>query len=74
MNMNHTFRSSEREKLEIIAGLLQQADYRISRIREDGNQFVVTARLLGQATIEEERERIKGIVQHFDVEEWTFHD
>lgn len=74
MNMNHTFRSSEREKLEIIAGLLQQADYRISRIREDRNQFVVTARLLGQATIEEERERIKGIVQHFDVEEWTFHD
>ena len=74
MNMNHTFRSSEREKLEIIAGLLQQADYRISRIREDGNQFVVTARLLGRATKEGERERIKGIVQHFDVEEWTFHD
>lgn len=72
--MNHTFRSSEREKLEIIAGLLQQADYRISRIREDGNQFVVTARLLGRVAIEGERERIKGIVQHFEVEEWTFHD
>lgn len=74
MIMNHTFRSSEREKLEIIAGLLQQADYRISRIREDGNQFVVTARLLGRANIEGERERIGGIVQHFEVEEWTFHD
>ena len=67
--MNLTFRSSEREKLEIIAGLLQQADYRISRIREDGSQFVVTARLLGRATIEGEREGIKGIVQHFDLEE-----
>ncbi|MCT4786224.1 hypothetical protein ACFQO8_06375 [Exiguobacterium aestuarii] len=72
--MNHTFRSSEREKLEIIAGLLQQADYRISRIREDGNQYVVTARLVGRATIKGERERIEGIVQHFDVEEWTLHE
>lgn len=72
--MNHTFQSFEREKLEIIAGLLQQADYRISRIRKDGNQFVVTARLLGRTTTEGERERIGGIVQHFNVEEWTFHE
>ncbi|MDA5559705.1 hypothetical protein PJK55_03075 [Exiguobacterium sp. MMG028] len=72
--MMHTFRSTEREKLEIIAGLLQQADYRISRIREDGEQYVVTARGVGQRTIEGEHSRIEGIVQHFDVEEWTFHE
>lgn len=70
--MNHTFRSSEREKLEIIAGLLQQAGYRISRIREDGHRFVVTARIIGRTEVEVERQRIGGIVQHFDVEEWTF--
>ena len=72
--MMHTFRSTEREKLEIIAGLLQQADYHISRIREDGEQYVVTARLVGQRTIEDEHSRIEGIVQHFGVEEWTFHE
>ncbi|WP_214740724.1 MULTISPECIES: hypothetical protein [unclassified Exiguobacterium] len=67
----HTFRSGEREKVEIIAGLLQQAGYRISRIREVENKFVVTARLEGRSMIEGERERIKGIVEHFGIEEWT---
>ncbi|MDX5980895.1 hypothetical protein SIL77_06400 [Exiguobacterium profundum] len=66
----HTFRSGEREKIEIIAGLLQQAGYRISRIRTVDSQFVVTARLEGQTQMEGEHDRIKGIVHHFDIEEW----
>ncbi|QUP88491.1 hypothetical protein KD909_07180 [Exiguobacterium sp. PFWT01] len=65
----HTFRSGEREKIEIIAGLLQQAGYRISRIRTVDSQFVVIARLEGQTQMEGEHDRIKGIVHHFDIEE-----
>lgn len=70
----HTFQSSEREKVEIIAGLLQQAGYRISRIREVGDMYVVTARLEGRKMNEGEQERIRGIVQHFGIEEWTMHE
>ncbi|MCV9899315.1 hypothetical protein OKS35_04180 [Exiguobacterium sp. N5] len=66
----HTFRSGEREKVEIIAGLLQQAGYRISRIHTVDSQFVVTARLEGRTQREGECDRIEGIVQHFDIEEW----
>ncbi|WP_455331242.1 hypothetical protein [Exiguobacterium profundum] len=66
----HTFRSGEREKVEIIAGLLQQAGYRISRIRAIDCQFMVTARLEGQTQMEGEHDRIEGIVHHFDIEEW----
>lgn len=66
----HTFRSGEREKIEIIAGLLQQAGYRISRIHTVDSQFVVTARLEGRTQREGEYDRIEGIVQHFDIEEW----
>ncbi|WP_214690875.1 MULTISPECIES: hypothetical protein [unclassified Exiguobacterium] len=66
----HTFRSGEIEKIEIIAGLLQQAGYRISRIRTVDSQFVVTARLEGRTQREGEHNRIEGIVQHFDIEEW----
>ncbi|WP_214698648.1 MULTISPECIES: hypothetical protein [unclassified Exiguobacterium] len=70
----HVFQSAEKEKIEIIAGLLQQAGYRISRIREDENQFTVTARLEGRTGIEDECERIQGIVQHFDIEVWAIHE
>lgn len=70
----HTFSSVEREKIEIIAGLLQQAGYRISRIRAIDCQFMVTARLEGQTQMEGEHDRIKGIVQHFDIEEWIMNE
>ncbi|WP_214878347.1 hypothetical protein [Exiguobacterium sp. ERU653] len=70
----HVFQSAEKEKIEIIAGLLQQAGYRISRIREVENQLTVTARLEGRTGIEDECERIQGIVQHFDIEVWTIHE
>lgn len=70
----HTFRSVEREKIEIIAGLLQQAGYRISRIRAIDCQFMVTARLEGQTQMEGEHNRIKRIVQHFAIEEWTMNE
>ncbi|MCM3280289.1 hypothetical protein M3591_07045 [Exiguobacterium sp. MER 193] len=70
----HTFRSVEREKIEIIAGLLQQAGYLISRIRAIDCQFMVTARLEGQTQMEGEHDRIKRIVQHFDIEEWIMNE
>lgn len=75
MGVTHTFSSSEREKVEIISGLLQQAGYRLSRIRLQEGRFVVTVSLVGRIMIDEEYERIAGLVSHFGIEDWsTDHD
>lgn len=73
MKASHTFKSSEREKLEIVSGLLQQSGYSASRISLQSDSYRVKAVREGVPINEEEDERlrIQSLVDHFDIEEWS---
>lgn len=72
MRMSHTFKSTEREKLEIVSGLLQQAGYSVSKVSSQTELFRIKVGREGVASETEERLRIEAIVDHFEVEEWSY--
>lgn len=71
VRVSHTLKSTEREKLEIVAGLLQQAGYRSGKI--DWQTGINTVRVSREDVSSEsdERTRIQGIVEHFGIEDWS---
>lgn len=71
MNVSHTFESPEREKLEIVSGLLQQAGYKVSKLSSQPVQFRIKVGREGVQTELEERQRIQGLVDHFEIEYWS---
>ncbi|WP_404354500.1 hypothetical protein [Exiguobacterium aurantiacum] len=71
MRVSHTLKSTEREKLEIVAGLLQQAGYRSGKIDWQTGINIVRVSREDVSSESEERTRIQGIVDHFGIEDWT---
>ncbi len=71
VRVSHTLKSMEREKLEIVAGLLQQAGYRAGKIDWQTGVNIVRLSREGVSSEPEERARIQGIVDHFGIDDWT---
>ncbi|TCI54201.1 hypothetical protein EVJ24_07850 [Exiguobacterium sp. SH1S21] len=71
MKVSHTFKSPEREKLEIVSGLLQQAGYKVSKLSSQPEQFRIKAGREGVETEAGERQRIQALVDHFEIEYWS---
>lgn len=71
MKAHHTFRSIEREKLEIIASLLQQAGYRITRITPRLGELAFKATRDGVHSGEDEQARVGQLVEHFNIKSWS---
>ncbi|TCI22878.1 hypothetical protein EVJ33_05290 [Exiguobacterium sp. SL-10] len=71
MRVTHTLKSTEREKLEIIAGLLRQAGYRGGKIDWQTGINIVRLSRDDVSSEPDERARIRGIVDHFEIEDWT---
>lgn len=71
VKVSHTLKSTEREKLEIVAGPLQQAGYRAGKI--DGQTGIHIVRLSREHVSSEqgERDRIQRIIEHFGIEGWA---
>lgn len=72
MKVSHTFESPEREKLEIVSGLLQQAGYKVSKLSSQTELFRIKVGREGVETEAEERRRIQGLVDHFEIEYWSY--
>lgn len=71
VRVSHTLKSTEREKLEIVAGLLQQAGYRSGKIDWQTGINIVRVSREDVLSESDERTRIQGIVDHFGIEDWT---
>lgn len=71
MRVSHTLKSTEREKLEIVAGLLQQAGYRSGKIDWQTGINIVRVSREDVSSESDERTRIQGIVEHFGIEDWS---
>lgn len=71
VRVSHTLKSNEREKLEIVAGLLQQAGYRSGKIDWQTGINIVRVSHEDVSSESDERTRIQGIVDHFGIEDWT---
>lgn len=71
MRVSHTLKSTEREKLDIVAGLLQQAGYRSGKIDWQTGINIVRVSREDVSSESDERTRIQGIVDHFGIEDWT---
>ncbi|TCI47479.1 MULTISPECIES: hypothetical protein [unclassified Exiguobacterium] len=72
MKVSHTFKSPEREKLEIVSGLLQQAGHKVSKLSSQPELFRMKVGREGVETEAEERQRIQGLVDHFEIEYWSY--
>lgn len=71
MPFKHRFTSNEREKLEIVAALLQQANYTVSRIQQQDDSFTCTVKTIETRSVDTERQRIETLVSHFEIEKWS---
>jgi len=71
VRVSHTLKSTEREKLEIVAGLLQQAGYRSGKIDWQTGINIVRVSREDVSSESDERTRIQGIVDHFGIEDWS---
>ncbi len=71
VRVSHTLKSNEREKLEIVAGLLQQAGYRSGKIDWQTGINIVRVSREDVSSESDERTRIQGIVDHFGIEDWS---
>lgn len=71
VRVSHTLKSMEREKLEIVAGLLQQAGYRAGKIDWQTGVNIVRLSREGVSSEPEEWARIQEIVNHFGIDDWT---
>lgn len=65
----YTFKSDELEKLEIVAGLLQQAGYNVAKIIEKKRQYTLKVRRNTIESSAEEQERIEQLAEHFLIED-----
>ncbi|MCT4782359.1 MAG: ribonuclease E inhibitor RraB [Exiguobacterium sp.] len=71
MKAQHTFRSEEREKLEIVASLLQQAGYQITSISSSNENMTFKATRDTVLSKRDEEERINQLVHHFGILSWS---